>query len=252
LKKINLAFGEKRLATQESILQLLMDSLNSVKSGSGSPTLLGHSNSKSLALHALQNIYNDDNDVYYEINESGFIRVSFPAPPHLKEFSARIRLNYWPRSVNKHMLSEAESIHTHPQYFESIVISGSYTHDVYQLVSMGTKFQNYIKNKKENSVRQYQDVYLNKVKRETITQGTVLGMPRSTIHKVVAASPKTLTINVVYPKVEEDLKFNIFLSKEGKPSDIKNVRTKVEHEKRMECLNDISNILTNFILDMSK
>lgn len=215
-------------------------------------TMLNHANSKDLALYALQNIYNDENDVTYEVNESGFIRVSFPPPARFQEFSARVRLNYWPKKLDNQALEIAESVHTHPQYFESVIVQGGYTHVIYQISDVGAPFRTFLRDKvKKNAVEQ-QPVYLEVVKTETLQAGDILGMPTSAIHKVIRALPGTLSINVVYPKTEHNPTFKVFLSKSGKKSDVKTERQRVSQEQRIIHLNDINKILANFIVGGQK
>jgi len=65
-------------------------------------------------------------------NLSGFFRIRIPPPENLKQQVKELRINYW------HPKLEIcpESIHSHPQYFESIVICGGYEHEMFSLSVM--------------------------------------------------------------------------------------------------------------------
>lgn len=73
------------------------------------------------------------NKIVCQKNESGFVRINIPV---LKEFKnifptvRKIRLNYW--TPESEVIINPESIHNHPSYFESLIIKGGYTHQIYR------------------------------------------------------------------------------------------------------------------------
>jgi len=75
--------------------------------------------------------------IKFERNESGFIRTTFPDhlfhPDHrvgaLKQ-NERLRANYW--FDDKSGMGD-ESIHDHPNPFQSYIVSGGYEHEIYRI-----------------------------------------------------------------------------------------------------------------------
>lgn len=90
------------------------------------------------ALKYLQKRQENGEIIQYQVNESGFVRMRFPnsilasdaqvARPGKAE---RIRANFW--YADKPYYLGDESIHDHPNAFESYIVSGGYEHEIYSL-----------------------------------------------------------------------------------------------------------------------
>lgn len=186
-----------------------------------------------------------------EQNESGFLRVSIPIEPSIKDDLGieKIRLNFWDKNANL-KISE-ESIHTHPQHFESIIISGGYIHEIYE-----------VDEDMENS-KEYQLYRIRKIRpmkaisyigpsclqykgSQEFIEKDIVVIDTKMIHRVLKTFPDTLTINAVFPNVEKEIYYDVFLSENGTIDDVKNNRKILSNQKSRLSILKMINLLNSF------
>ncbi len=147
-------------------------------------------------------------------NPTGFVRVHLPPPEYLAEKIEVIRVNYWFPAVP---IDVIEAPHSHPRYFESIIVQGGYRHSLFrptnqEVVSTPHRVHRIFKNTaEERNIFCMGVSYLESLGEELVTQGSIVAFPRSLIHQVVQSQPFTLTINSVFRDAPETEYFDIFM-----------------------------------------
>ncbi len=146
-------------------------------------------------------------------NPTGFIRIHLPPPKHLAEQVEIVRVNYWFPDVP---IQVTES-HSHPRYFESIIVQGGYTQALYrfstkEIVSAPHRVHRIFKAaQEERHIFCMGTVYLEPLGQQSATKGSILAFSRSLIHQVVKAVPHTLSINCVFNEMPEVEYFDVFM-----------------------------------------
>jgi len=183
-------------------------------------------------------------------NESGFVRINVPVSKTIKsnfDGIEKVRLNYW--SPVAGVTIRPESIHTHPNYFESFIINGGYSHAVYQPGDKKNKmFDLYriLKNNDEKSFAFIGRTKLKHVKDESVEKGSIVIFNKDLIHKVLATQPETLTLNATFnaPKDEDQSSYNVYLSKKGTLDDIRTTRDIIVNNKSKPLIQEIVTYLS--------
>lgn len=185
-------------------------------------------------------------------NESGFLRINIPIISSVRnEFSyvSKLRLNYW--SPDTGVEISPESIHTHPVYFESLVINGGYTHSVYDSdVKTGTIYDAY-NITKENEKKTFAflgSFPLQHVNDESFKSNDIIIFDKYLTHKVIKTEPQTLSFNVIFmPLDNEHPNYNLYLTRDCPPSAVKTSRETITNKKSKPYINLIISNLINFI-----
>lgn len=183
--------------------------------------------------------------IKFEKNPSGFLRYRLQVPADMSGEIETIRLHYWPIDFS---INVVEAQHTHPNYFESMMLKGNYTHRVFVKNESGLPFKVYRMIK--NSQAERNIIYLGKTKLEhdrdeTVTAGNIVKFPRTLIHQVLKTEPDTLTINCVYKNREENF-FDVF-TPTSKFVDPQTEREILDSETAEPVLMRIQEILNDFI-----
>lgn len=189
----------------------------------------------------------------FKKNVSGFIRISIPPPEILANQVKELRLNYWLPEIP----ISPESTHSHPLYFESLVINGCYEHEIFNFdVETSNKLQTlkmFRIHKQNNNNIHYEyigetNLYSQGIK--TVRAGFVAGFPKSLIHRILSAQPYSLTLNVVFNSESNEIYFDIF-----KPDNFLELELNLENEflensdsyKHVyEILNNLRKFLDNY------
>ena len=170
-------------------------------------------------------------------NESGFIRINIPVSedvladsPDLRSLQ-KLRLNFWDPEAG--VTLQPESVHSHPNYFESYILSGGYTHQLYKAVSGRDEITDYsgyqvfriIKSNHTKSVAYQGFSFLSNLGKFSVRQGAIASIPTTVIHRVIATDPETLTLNAVFGLKQPDLFYDVYLTDGGSIEDVKTKRT---------------------------
>lgn len=153
---------------------------------------------KGIVRYAAEYLKENHEILLFEMNESGFVRVKIPVSPVEKaQGISKIRLNYW-RPGSK----MDGNNHSHPSYFESLVVNGGYTHKLYQLEG-DERFRHY----RINSLREASDegeVLLKNIGEISTNVGDIVIYDKSLIHRIIDSQPETLSINAVFKTNDDD------------------------------------------------
>ncbi|MFA6065670.1 MAG: hypothetical protein WC707_00635 [Candidatus Babeliaceae bacterium] len=185
-------------------------------------------------------------------NESGFIRINIPILKQVRsKFCGikKIRANYW--TPNAGIVISPESIHTHPNYFESFIVKGGYNHEIYEPGNKkNSKYDLYriLKDGDSKSFVFIGDTSLQFVKNECVEQGAIKAFDKKMIHRVMNTMPETLSLNVVFNDNNEDqASYNIYLTKHGKLGDVKTIRDLISNDKSKPFIHEIISGLEGLI-----
>jgi hypothetical protein len=208
---------------------------------------LNRDKSRELAIYAKTFLEKHVNKIVYQANESGFVRVNIPI---MEESIEKIRLNYWPANIVDKI--SPETVHSHPRYFESVVIKGGYEHQLYNrcVINEGFSYDHYrifkdIQNKKKfmfigKAWLGYADI--------GITQrGDILSFPISMIHRVLSTQPSTLSLNVVFKDCNIEPYYDVYVSPDGSIGDVKLTRKALLMDETELLTTEIINALQAFV-----
>lgn len=143
-----------------------------------------------------------------------------------------------------------ESIHTHPSYFESLIVKGGYNHEIYE--SNNDKYSQYdlyqiLKSGSSKSFVFIGQSSLRFVEDEHVKQGSIKAFNTKMIHRVLHTIPETLSLNVVFEDSENDEDFsscyNLYLTKYGALGNIKTTRDVILNEKSQQFIQEIATAL---------
>ncbi len=166
----------------------------------------------------------------------------------MKTASKKIRTNYW--TPDSKVNINPESIHTHPYYFESYLVKGGYSHELYEPGNKGHEEYDLYRILKQGTNKHFafiESVPLQFIKNEAVSQGDIKTFDQELIHRVTNTEPKTLSLNVVFDESEEDAAlYNVFLSKDGILNDIKTTRGLVSSRNSRQFITEIVSALTQF------
>lgn len=154
----------------------------------------------------------DSHLLKFVANPTGFVRIHLPIPKSLSDKMESIRLNYWPLSFKVKMV---EAQHTHPCYFESLILAGGYTHAVFKKSEEGIPFRAHrmFKNVyKERNIFFQGIVRLARIKEESTKRDSFQIFPRTLVHQVLSTKPGTLSLNCVYKSRDHNF-FDVYVEK---------------------------------------
>lgn len=208
---------------------------------------------KNLANYSLEFMRNNRDQIMLEKNESGFVRISIPIDSFMQsqigEIS-KIRLNFWSPDTGLDIVPE--SIHSHPAYFESIILKGGYTHELFELSEDQNDpeakfYQHYkiFKQLKQKSFAFMGENYLTSGTSKFEPEGAIVAMPIDAIHRVLESQPKTLTLNAVW-KVKANTEYDLFLTPGAPLDNIKTQRKMVASKQSKEFIEEIAEYLNDY------
>ncbi len=186
-------------------------------------------------------------------NESGFVRINIPIHKEVKPLFkgiSKIRLNYWDPETG--VAIQPESIHNHPNYFESLIIKGGYDHALYEIDDdqKHTPYDLYriMKEADNKSFSFIGQAFLKHLKDETFNKGNVVIFDKDLIHRVLKTNPKTLTMNAIFNGSSLDNKsyYNVFLTQNGKLDDVKTSREIISNHKARPFIQAMINNISDF------
>lgn len=200
---------------------------------------------KELAQYAHGFLKDNSHQISCQKNESGFVRINVPMAPSMqskfKDIS-KIRLNFWSPESGASIVPE--SIHTHPGYFESLIVRGGYSHEVFEIGQRNDEKYDLYRLYKEignKSFAYIDQVHLKSIKEESVKQGDIVVFPLDLIHRVLQTSPKTLSLNIIWKDEPHSIQnsYDVFLTKNGSLSDIKTQREVVTRIKSRMLVGEI-------------
>jgi ASC-1-like (ASCH) protein len=185
---------------------------------------------QSLARYSQEFLKKNLGRVICQKNESGFIRINVPiAQERRPDFPGvvKARLNMW--APQSGVAIEKESIHTHPSYFESLIISGGYSHGLYNVSKKtGAPYDLYriFKDGDKKSFIYVGEERLAHTRDASVARGDVIVFEKDLIHQVLENKEDTLSLNAVYSQEEYGPKasYNVYVSRNGTLDDIKTSR----------------------------
>lgn len=129
-------------------------------------------------------------------NESGFVRIAIPFQSETYPEIGKLRLNYWHRSTP----IEKETVHSHPQYFESSIIAGSYQHELFEEGEEGELVKAFLitKGDAKRVPKQLPMTHIKSIRIEKISEGELAVFPTDLLHRIIETSPIALSINAVF------------------------------------------------------
>src|SRR4029077_11837607 len=162
--------------------------------------LLSKSHFAELVSYAQDYLHTNSN-VTVEANPSGFYRIRLPIPKgfFLEKKMEALRLHYWPPGTKLNMV---EALHDHPNYFESMILNGGYTHSVYRHAKddeSGESFRLHRilkafgnpeeRNPLERNIFSLGMVKLINLGEEMVSENFTVRFPKSLIHQVLTYQP---------------------------------------------------------------
>ncbi len=186
-------------------------------------------------------------------NESGFVRINIPIHKEVKPLFkgiSKIRLNYWDPETG--VAIQPESIHNHPNYFESLILKGGYDHALYEIDDdrKHTSYDLYriMKEGDNKSFSFIGQAFLKHLRDETFNKGNVVIFDKDLIHRVLKTTPKTLTMNAIFnePSLENKSYYNVFLTQNGKLDDVKTSREIISNHKARPFIQEMINNISDF------
>jgi hypothetical protein len=180
--------------------------------------------SQDLAIYAKKFLEKHADKVIYQENESGFVRINIPI---MEESIEKIRLNYWP--AHRFDVIGPETVHSHPRYFESIIIQGGYRHQLYskRITNEYISYDQYrllkdLQNKKKFMFLGKSKLALQNI--ESTQKNSIIGFPTRMIHRVLSTEPSTLSLNVVFKDSSPEPYYDVYVSPDGNTGDVKLTR----------------------------
>ncbi len=212
------------------------------------PLRINFDKSQNLAIYAKKFLEKHADKVVYQANESGFVRINIPI---MEESIEKIRLNYWPA----HMVNaiSPETVHSHPRYFESIIIQGGYKHQLYNkhVINEYTSYDHYKIFKDLQDKKKFMFIGKSKLALagiESTQKNSIIGFPASMIHRVLSTEPSTLSLNVVFKDCNLEPYYDVYVSPDGSVSDVKVARKNLILDETDLLTAEIINALQTFII----
>ena len=204
---------------------------------------------KELMNYSSDFLRNNEHRLACQKNESGFIRINIPIVSSVKsQFQGikKLRLNYW--SPETGVIIRPESIHTHPSYFESLILQGGYTHELYEQGEGKDQEYDLYRILKDSDKKSFIFIGQSKLKflrKESISKDSLAVFDKDLIHRVLHTIPKTLSLNAVFDdSSEEDASsYNIYLTQYGTLHDIKTTRDVLLRHQSKQFINEILSII---------
>jgi hypothetical protein len=196
--------------------------------------------------HCLGFIVKNKNHIKIETNESGFYRIKVDLGDYKNKGIIDIRINYWMDDKRLNL----ETIHSHPNHFESKIIKGGYVHEIfYQTNSSGEKYNVYTINRNLKNKKIFINKgisYLKSYGIFSVNQNNKIGIDQKLIHRIIDFKKDTLSINVVFGHIEKSKsEYKLFVKKDQLNEKDINSRTTIENSyNRYKILNNIIKILS--------
>ncbi len=200
----------------------------------------------SFVKYAKNYLQKNADDLACHKNESGFIRINIPVDNSLSNKIEKLRLNYWNPEAGLEILPE--SIHTHPRYFESFIIQGGYKHELYKLAKDGDEFAQY-RILKDFQKKNFMFIGLAKLKfieEVYLKKNSLIVFPKNLIHRVLYTEPLTLTLNTVFKNNNHLSQYDVFITKNGKVSDVKTEREMILNDETKKYTQEIVEAMKKF------
>ena len=209
---------------------------------------ISHESFKKLALYSEGYLKKNIDKIACQENESGFLRIGIPLNEEKKnEYPGleKLRVNYWSQLVKIEIVPE--SIHTHPGYFESFIITGGYQHALYNIGSNKDELHDCYRILKQGARRTM--AFMGKVpivfsKMEVVRAGEIKAIHLDLIHRVVETMPNTLSLNAVWREESRDY-YDLFLTESASPEDdVRTERALLSNQDSRIIIKNIINSLT--------
>lgn len=235
---------------KKALFILFVGSLNGMVVPKGK---ISHPEFKEIAVYTNKFLKDNFYRLACQKNESGFVRINIPIHKEVRPlFSqlSKIRLNYWSPETGVDI--QPESIHNHPKYFESMIMSGGYDHATYE-ISDDNKHTSYdlyriLKEGDNKSFSFIGQAFLRHLKDESFNKGNVVLFNRDLIHRVLKTIPKTLTLNAIFNDRTPENKsyYNVFLTQNGQLDDVKTSREIILNNKARPFIQEMINNISDF------
>lgn len=186
-----------------------------------------------------------------EKNESGFLRVSIPInnESKMKDVIEKLRVNYWCPDAN--IKIQPESIHTHPGYFESFIVKGGYSHQLYEaqdeFINGDYQLFNISKIGAKKTFSFIGNADLLNLGVQDVQKGDIVTIDKVMIHRVITTLPRTLTINAVFKETYKELRYSVYLTKNSSVDEVRTKRELIINPKSKPYLLEIKDQLSQFI-----
>jgi tetratricopeptide (TPR) repeat protein len=166
-----------------------------------------------LATHALSHLESieDLSTAKLEKNPTGFVRLRLPVPKSLADKIEMLRLNFWTSAVT---IKTVEAPHNHPRYFESMIIQGGYTHNVFHETADSTS---YVVNRifkgssDKRNILHAGKLSLSLKDTVQVSGGAMIPFPQSLIHQVLHTAGETMSINCVLKDDKNRSYYDVYL-----------------------------------------
>jgi hypothetical protein len=175
-----------------------------------------------IQVYCLEYLLKNKHNLKINTNESGFYRIKIPTPAGVNHNICDIRINYW--NFDSNATLQKETLHNHPNYFESKIIAGWYEHELFQQEPASDKTSNYFcytvqniatKALNKKIVTMQSNVFIRSLGTQVVKKNQVLAVDKDLIHRITIFTPETLSINVVFAENgTKNSTYNIFLPKE--------------------------------------
>lgn len=189
-------------------------------------------------------------------NESGFIRINIPLNKTIKSQHSieKLRLNYWTAATGMNI--EPESIHSHPNTFESFIVKGGYTHAIFKnALKEGEMYDLYriFKDTHQKSFQFIESVALIHAEDQIVQAENIIRIDPLMIHKVLSTQPETLTLNAVIHEMDNHKLYvtdsaktwyDVFLTENGSMDDIKTKREIIHGTQSVELIKKMTEYLS--------
>jgi tetratricopeptide (TPR) repeat protein len=186
----------------------------------------------------------DEKKIILEKNPTGFVRLRVPVPPQFSHIIEALRLNYWAPSIQ---IKKVEAPHNHPRYFESMIIRGGYTHNLFRehISGEGTHVASRIfksNHLDRRDIFSVGKVHLQCTETVSVSKGEMVAFPRSIIHQVVTTTTGSLSINCVLKNESNRGYYEVYLP-QNSPQDPEIDRDTLLSEQQSTILSEIKTIL---------
>lgn len=215
------------------------------------PSLVGYSRFRALAVYAQAYLRDNMTRLACQKNESGFIRINVPTPKGVDstfEGIKKVRLNYWEPTTG--VVINPESIHNHPNYFESLVMKGGYTHQLYETgkpQDPAYDLYRIIKNGSKKSFAFISQTNLRSAENESVKRNDIVIFPLSMIHRVLNTEPGTLSLNTIFEDEDRQSSYDVFLTQNGTMNDVKTERELVPNDQSIFFIKKIDSAINDFM-----
>ncbi|MBW8308629.1 MAG: hypothetical protein K0M45_03145 [Candidatus Paracaedibacteraceae bacterium] len=148
---------------------------------------------------------NIDSPITVEKNPSGFYRINnIPLSQKFKNLGGmsfnKIRVHYWPTDFSNKI--EGETIHDHPNVFQTYLVQGSYNHESFVQTSCIENLSKYyvtsVQKPGNNYIQRNNTVCLLSDGGKEVYAGETHLLPIEFIHRVVKYFPGTISINMIH------------------------------------------------------